>query len=86
MTLDHLSCEDAGGSTDETFLSYSRRLVDLVNRCVVSDEVYTALQANELALQEYLQRGTIGKYKDDALRVSPVMEMFKLVLSDEHRH
>ena len=37
MTLD-LSCEDAGGSTDETFLSYSRRWVDLVIRgklCVV---------------------------------------------------
>ena len=68
-TLD-LSCEDTGGSTDETFLSYSRRWVDLVNRgglCVVSDEVYTAFQATELAIQEYLQRGTIGKYKDDAV-------------------
>ena len=68
-TLDDLSCEDTAGSTDETFLSYSRRWIDIVNRgglYVVSDEVYTAFQAMELALQEYLQRGTVGKYNKDA--------------------
>ena len=68
-TLDDLSREDTSGSTDETFLSYSRRWIDLVNRgglYVVSDEVYTAFQAMELALQEYLQRGTVGKYNKDA--------------------
>ena len=65
-TLDDLSCEDTAGSADETFLSYSR-WVDLINQgglCVVSDEVYTAFQSMELAFQEYLQRGTTGKYKD----------------------
>jgi hypothetical protein len=68
-TLDDLSHEDTTESTDETFLSYSRRWVNLVNRgglYVVSDEVYTAFQAMELALQEYLQRGSVGNFSKDA--------------------
>ena len=61
--------EDTAGSTDDTFLSYSRRWINLVNRgglYVVSDEVNTAFQAMELAFQEYLRRGTVGKYNRDA--------------------
>ena len=67
--LNDLSSEDAAGTTDDTFLSYSRRWINLVNRgglYVVSDEVYTAFQAMELAFQEYLRRGTVGKYNRDA--------------------
>ena len=71
-TLDDLSHEDSSTSAEETFLMYSRRWIDLVNRgglFVVSDEVYMAFQSMELALQEYLNRVALGKHKkEDAIQ------------------
>ena len=67
--LEEMSTEDTAGSTDETFLSYSRRWINLINRgglYVISDEVYMAFQAMELAFQEYLCRGTVGNHSKDA--------------------
>ena len=69
-TLDDLSCENTGGSTDETFLSYSRRWVDLEG--VVTDEVYTAM---ELALQEY----EVPLESIIRMSMSPVLEMFNSI-------
>lgn len=66
--LEEMSTEDTAGSTDETFLSYSRRWVNLINRgglYVISDEVYITFQAMELAFQEYLCRGTAGNHSKD---------------------
>ena len=47
-TLDDLSKEDSSSSAEETFLMYSRRWIDLVDRgglYVVSDEVYMAFHS-----------------------------------------